>query len=308
MLIGHAVQAKQFQEAVASGRLHHAWLLAGPKGVGKATFANAAALGLLTGNAGMDTDPEHPAARLVSASTHPDHRVLAPPEEGKGSRQQIIPIDDVRALKLMLHEHPALAEWRTIIVDSIDDMERPSANAFLKELEEPRPKTVYFLVSHSPGRLLPTIRSRCRMLRFGLLDQSDALAVLRHAMPDADEAALAGLVALAAGAPGEALRTADADIAGLMRAIDGVMHGGDAAGFARQFQPVGAIPRFDALLVLAPRRLAEAARETASVAILDAHGRASELGGSAVKLAYDRVQVAFELAKLLAEAGHLAGK
>lgn len=313
MLVGHEAQISQFLDALAGGRMHHAWLLAGPKGVGKRAFADAAALRLLAGDGargddGFSVDPMHPLASLLRAGTHPDHRVLMPPEEGKGSTQKIIPIQQVRDLREMLQGHPALGDWRTVIVDSIDDMERPTANAFLKSLEEPGIRTVMFLVSHAPGRLLPTIRSRCRVVRFDRLSDSDLRTVLLQAMPEAEPATLEALAAVAEGAPGEALRYAGLDLNGLAAAIDAVMRGGDAVTFARGFQAIGSVARFEALMALGPRRVAEAARSDPSVAMIGLYERANALCSGAVKLAYDRVQVAFDLATVLAQAGRLSGK
>jgi DNA polymerase-3 subunit delta' len=304
MLIGHETQVAAFLEALHSGRMHHAWLLAGPKGVGKRVFAECAALRLLAEQGeGLAVPPGHPAEALMAARSHPDHRLLAPPADSKTGQ---ILVDDVRALGEFMHSFPALGNWRTLIVDPIDGMNKSSANAFLKELEEPRGRTVYFLVSHAPGRLLPTIRSRCRMLRFAPLSDGDCTKALRAALPDADPETLAALVAVADGSPGTALSFRNAEVPALQTAIEGLMRGGDPAAFARGFQAAGAVAKFEALLVLAPRRLAEAARAAPSEALVDCYARATELAGKALALAYDRAQVAFALATLLADAGALS--
>ena len=309
MLIGHDAQVSQFLDALSGGRMHHAWLLAGPKGVGKRAFADAAALRLLAGGGdGLLVDPEHPAARLVAAGSHMDHRVLQREVDEKGKVAAEIKVDQVRDLQPLFRTTPGLGDWRTVIIDSVDDMGRAGANAFLKNLEEPPRHTVFFLVSHAPGRLLPTIRSRCRMLRFGGLAEAEMRAVLRVVMPEADAAAHEELVALCDGSPGEALRYAGLDLKGLGVAIDGVMRGSDAAAFARGFQAIGAAARFEALMALGPRRVADAARAAPSAAMIGLYERANGLCAGAVKLAYDRVQVAFELATLLAQAGKLSGK
>ena len=197
MLIGHAQPRQMFLDAVGSGRMHHAWLLGGPRGIGKRRFADWAALKLLSGGTGPgETPADDPAAQLVAAGSHPDHRILTPPVEGKGSATESIVIDQVRDLGDFLHSYPAIAGWRTLIVDSIDDMNSNTANAFLKELEEPRQKTVYLLVSHAPARLLPTIRSRCRML--GLSTPSDEAVARLLASRDGIDPALAAHAARAA--------------------------------------------------------------------------------------------------------------
>ena len=185
MLIGHERQREAFLAAMDGGRMHHAWLLGGARGIGKRRFADWAALKLLADARGLDDVPDDdPAARLVAAGSHPDYRVLTPPTEGKGAATAAITIDEVRERMEFLHSHPSIAKWRVMIVDSIDDMNLNAANAFLKMLEEPRPNTVYLLVSHAPGRLLPTIRSRCLLVPFERLPEAETERVLALALPD----------------------------------------------------------------------------------------------------------------------------
>src|SRR3546814_7075211 len=107
------------------------------------------------------------------------------------------------------------SDLRAIIVDSIDDLARAAANALLKSLEEPPPATIFLLVSHAPGRLLPTIRSRCRMMRFQPLPDDQIRQVIAMERPDISEAELAALLRIAEGVPGKALRYAGLDLAGL---------------------------------------------------------------------------------------------
>jgi DNA polymerase-3 subunit delta' len=307
VLIGHPEPERAFMAAVRSGRLHHAWLLAGPEGVGKRRFADMAALHLLAGGGPhLDVADDHPAARLVAAGSHLDHRVLMRETDAQGRTAGEIRIDQIRLLQPLFRATPALGPWRTIIIDSIDDLNRAAANALLKNLEEPPPQTVFFLISHAPARLLPTIRSRTRLLRFRPLDTADTIAVLKA--EGLGEDAAAALAPLAAGAPGQALRFADGGAAaGLADAMEQVLAGGDIAGFARQFQPPSAQSRFEALLLLAPRRLAAAARNLAVPQAIEWQAEASVLAADAARLALDRVQVAFALAQLLARAGRLEG-
>ncbi|MFL6829614.1 MAG: AAA family ATPase, partial [Sphingomicrobium sp.] len=161
---------EQFTSAWASRKLHHAWLLAGPKGVGKASFAHAAARRVLADAAGpasalpgVTTDDAHPMVRLVEAGSHPDMRRLERlVNEKTGNLARNISVDQVRGLAELFDLSPAMSDWRVVIIDSVDELEASGANALLKMLEEPPPNTLFFLVSHAPGRLLPTIRSRCR--------------------------------------------------------------------------------------------------------------------------------------------------
>jgi len=307
MLIGHIEARRAFLDAVARGRLHHAWLLAGGKGIGKRRFADWAALTLLSGGASTERPADSDAARLVAAGAHPDHRLLAPPEEGRGSATQSIVVDQVRALAEFLHSHPAIAPWRTLVVDSIDDMNPNTANAFLKELEEPGARTVYLLVSHAPARLLPTIRSRCRMLRLFPLADADSRAVLRAIHPELDEAELESLARLAEGAPGSVEELGGAELVDLERQLARIAGGADPMPLVRGLQAPAALPRFRALLALVPRRLAAAARRRPDPRLFDLYAEAETLARDSIRLAYDRQQVAMALATITARQGRLEG-
>jgi DNA polymerase III subunit delta' len=195
-------------EALASGRLHHAWLLTGPEGVGKATFAYRAARRLLGAAADprygpLGSAPDHPVSRQVLARSHPDLMVLERVGED-GKPRKVIPVDDARRLPEFFSKAPASAPYRVAIVDTVDDMNPNAANALLKTLEEPPERGVILLVSHAPGGLLPTIRSRCRRLRFTEWDEAAVTAfVQRHTDLDAESAIR--LARMAKGAPGRAL-------------------------------------------------------------------------------------------------------
>ncbi|MCR5880413.1 DNA polymerase III subunit delta' [Phenylobacterium sp. J367] len=210
-LEGQGAAEEAFEAARARGRLHHAWLLTGPEGVGKATFAYRAARRLLGAphdprHGLMGADPEHPVSRQVIARAHPDILVLE--REGPdGKPRKVIPVDDVRKLAEFFSKSPASAPHRVAIVDAADDLNVNAANALLKTLEEPPPRGILLMISHSPGRLLPTIRSRCRRLAFQPFGLEGAAAfVQRHADVN-DEEALR-LSRMAGGAPGKALQLA----------------------------------------------------------------------------------------------------
>ena len=162
-------QAAIFEAALANGRLHHAWLLTGPKGLGKAGFAFRAARRLL----GATPDPafgplgsrsDDPVNRLIAARAHPDLTVLDRDETGEARRS--ISVDEARRLPDVFAKAAGMAGRRIAIIDAADDLNPNAANAVLKTLEEPPPGGVLLLVCHAPGRLLPTIRSRCRRLNF----------------------------------------------------------------------------------------------------------------------------------------------
>ncbi len=204
-LEGLAAPAAAFEQAWAGDRLHHAWLLAGPRGVGKAAFAWRVArrlLGAAPSGEHLASSPSDPVNQLIAARTHPDLLALErETEDGKPRRN--IPVDEARRLPEFFSKAPALAPFRVAIIDAADDLNVDSANAVLKTLEEPPPRGVLLLVTHAPGRLLPTIRSRCRRLGFAPWT-TEALETLLRAHGLAPERAAA-----ARGSPGRAIALAE---------------------------------------------------------------------------------------------------
>ena len=316
MLIGHTEQAAAFRAAFLSGRPHHAWLLAGPPGVGKATFAADAATWALATAAGpavaedsFDVPSTHPISALVDAGSHMDLRSLRRTADDKGKLRTVIRVEEVRQLQPLFRNRPALSDWRVVIVDSADEMNTNAANALLKNLEEPPAGTLFLVVSHSPGRLLPTIRSRCRTLRFQPLSETEVAIVLQTARPELPASEIAALVGVAEGAPGRALQLAEAGVEGLTRDMDAlaVARGGEgtarALGLARTLAGKTAAVRYSAFLDLAPAYIARAAaarsgpRGARAVLLWE---RANDLAAGAVPLALEPQAVAFELATLVA--------
>jgi DNA polymerase III subunit delta' len=213
-LEGHAAAEEAFEASRGRGRLHHAWLLTGLEGLGKATFAYRAARRLLGAPPApaygvLGADPEHPVSRQVMARSHPDLLVLERVGED-GKPRKVIPVDDARRLSEFFSKSPASAPHRVAIIDAADDLNINAANALLKTLEEPPPRGVLLMVSHSPGRLLATIRSRCRRLAFQPLGLETAAAFVRPRAAVTEEGALR-LASMALGAPGRALVLAAAD-------------------------------------------------------------------------------------------------
>lgn len=318
MLVGHLEQQRTFLDAWTSGRTHHAWLLAGPTGIGKGSFAQAAAAYVLASASGpaegiagdrLAVSPEHRTAHLIAAGSHLDLRVLAREERDSGGLAANISVDQVRSLQPVFRSTPGLSPWRVIIVDAIDDMNRAAANAFLKNLEEPPANTLFLLVSHAPGRLLPTIRSRCRILRFQPLADDEVRRVLGDRLPAADDAELDTLVGLAGGSPGRALRFAGLDIDGLTRSLRELAGSTPprrstlALQLARSLAGKAAQPRYEAFLELAPAFIAGRARGKAGHELartLALWERAHELGGQAQPLSLDPQSVTYELANLVA--------
>ena len=327
-LHGHADAVAAFIAAADGGAIHHAWLLAGPQGVGKATFARAAALRLLAGAtdpssiaAGrLDVGGDTMAARLFAAGTHPDYRELRRlPRDADKPGQDLarsIPIAQVRALLPMLATTPSLSRRRVVVIDSADDLERPGAsNALLKSLEEPPAGTIFFLVSHAPGRLLPTIRSRCRLLRFGALAERDVAAVLRDALPDAGTDEIDALARVADGSPGRAIGYAGLDLGALDAALERIAREGDAGNeerskLSRALGLKAAQPRYEAFLERVPTVIAATAAQRRGEplrAALDAYAEARAIAGAARGLSLDPAATVFELAGVVARLAEAEG-
>lgn len=219
-ITGHEDAVAELAAAIATHRLHHAWLLSGPTGIGKATLAYRAARVLLKhGAGGMVPERLHipgndPVFRSLATLTHPDFFVLRRPWDYDARPERlktIIPVEEVRKAASFFSRSAGEGGWRVCIVDSVDEMNANAANALLKILEEPPPRALFLLISHSPGRLLPTIRSRCRKLPMLELPDADILRLLAAQMPELPAADRLGVVKLAAGSIGRALSLASED-------------------------------------------------------------------------------------------------
>lgn len=208
-VIGHDDALRQFRTALDQGRLHHGWLLTGPRGTGKATMAWAMARWLLTDGPTGDTPPTPQESsllrRMTRLATHQLHLVRRSTDEKTGRLRAEITADDIRKLHSFFHLSAAEGSRRVVIIDAADEMNANAANALLKVLEEPPTGAVLILISHQPARLLPTIRSRCRELRLHPVSPDDMAVVLAQLGIDADAEKLD---ALSGGSIGEAVRLA----------------------------------------------------------------------------------------------------
>ncbi|QDH73565.1 DNA polymerase III subunit delta' [Brevundimonas sp. M20] len=210
-LIPDAAAEAAFVDAQQRGRLHHAWLLCGVEGSGKATFAYRAARRLLgaapnPSRGPLGADSYDPVSRQIAAQSHPDLLVLERLVEG-GKTKKSISVDQARDLPEFFSKSPSQAHYRVAIIDAADDLNLNAANALLKVLEEPPERGVLFLVTHAPGRLLATIRSRCRRLAFPVWPQHALEEMVRNrtGVSSAEASRIAGM---AGGSPGQALALA----------------------------------------------------------------------------------------------------
>ena len=232
-LFGHEDAERAMLDAYKGGRIAHAWLIGGSPGVGKATLAYRLARFVLAHPDPRSTNvqnakslaiaPEHPVARRIAAQAQGDLLVLERSiNEQTGKLYTVIRVDDVRRTVSFFGSTAGEGGWRVAIVDAIDDLQREGANALLKVLEEPPQRSLLLLISHAPGRELPTIRSRCRRLLLRPLEARDVgRAVAEATGRDANDAEIGEVAAAAEGSPGRAVNLLDsATLALRQRVLD----------------------------------------------------------------------------------------
>jgi DNA polymerase-3 subunit delta' len=327
---GHDQQERALIDALASGRMPHAWLLAGPEGLGKAGFARRAATFVIAdgdwlardGAANLSVAADHQVARLVANEAHPEFLWLKrevpeakrPKDGSPGKEEDIarnITIAQVRSLLNRLRVRPGNARWRAVVVDSIDDLERGAANALLKTLEEPPAQTVFFLVSHMPGRLLPTIRSRCRVLRFSPLVDGAMRTVLQSKLADASTDDIESLVRVGRGSPGRAMQFGNLRLADIDARLRAIAESGDQdnrlrVDLARSLSGAAEKRRFEAMLAQAGALSADIARQSSGERLaraLAARERIDEIASHAVNWSEDPATVSFLVGSALASIG-----
>ena len=277
-LFGQHKAEAAFLDAFNSGRQHHAWLLTGPRGVGKATLAWRIAKFLLATPEGagdalftppapssLDIPADHPVARHIHALSEPRLFLLRRPWDARTSRlKTVITVDETRKLAPFFGLSAVAGGRRVVIVDAADEMHPSAANALLKMLEEPPPGATLLLVSHQPSRLLPTIRSRCRKLALATLTPDDMARALAQAGTETADST--GLTELAAGSVGEAVALVQQDGLALYAEILSLaatlpaMHRSLATSLAQSAGGRGAEARFDLTLTLTDRLMARLAR------------------------------------------------
>lgn len=239
-LIGHGAAEATLANAARSGRLHHAWMITGPKGIGKATLAHRFARFLLAGgeNAIADTlavPLDDPMTKIALDGAHPGIRTLEPEWDPKAKRlRSDITVDGVRGLHSFFGLTGSKDSWRIAIVDSADQLNRNAANALLKMLEEPPERAILLIVAHMPDRLMATIRSRCTKLRLSPLGADELGTVLSQQDVQIAPADQPLIAALSEGSPGRAISLID---------------GGGLDAYRRLFGLFQALPKLDAKML-----------------------------------------------------------
>lgn len=308
-MLGQDEAWRDWRAAIAGGKMHHAWLLTGPAGIGKAGFAHTAAAEVVA-EPGVPQPPvaQHPdihwLERLPASSDDEKKR-----DDGKPfATKRSITVDQVRAMQRRLTTRPTLGARRAIVIDSVDDLEKSAINALLKSLEEPPAGTTFLLVSHRPGGLLPTVRSRCRLLRFQPLRDQDVAAVLTALRPQADEGVRRAACVAAAGSPGAALRFIDQDLAAIHRELLGIARNGDP-DFTRRAAlaaAIGARPDRERLLasVELARAICAAQAPTAprpvQACLIDTHAALVRFAAEIPYANFDAALAVSEIGRLLA--------
>ena len=230
-LLGHEEAERTFLDAATSGKLPHAWLISGPAGIGKATFAYRIARYMLDAEGqgalvpSLEVPENSEASHLISAQSHPNLLVLRRPWDRTAKRfKTILTVDEMRRIQNFFGLAAGRAGWRVCIIDTADDMNAAAANALLKTLEEPPEKSLILVLAHAPGRLLPTIRSRCRHLRLSPLSDAHIDILLEHHMQGALNANERAIIArLARGSIGRALQLSEQGGVELYQELVGVL-------------------------------------------------------------------------------------
>ena len=310
MLIGHDHNMRIFSAALASGKLHHGWILAGLRGLGKSGFADIAARKLI--------DPDSEFETMITRGSHPNLVKIMrlpkdPPKDGEevdsaAELKRSISVDQIRALQKRLTVRLDSSEKRVIIIDCADDLERSAANALLKSLEEPPANTFFLLISHSSDSLLPTIRSRCQILRFEPLNAADMEAALLQIAPELDADSRAGLAAVGGGSPGQAIEFLGLELGQLEADLAAIIATGDPGNVIRiklagQLSLKSAQRRYETFLRRAPQKIAEHARLQNALSVspaITAWEAANLLAARAIGVTLEKQSVVFQMGSLLA--------
>lgn len=310
-LLGHDEAWREWRAGLNSARMHHAWLLTGPRGVGKASFARAAARELVAEpGVSQPVEGAHPDILLLEPLPDSDEEAKKRDEGKPYKRKRNISVDQIRGMQQRLVTRPTLGARRAILIDPADDMEKGAVNALLKSLEEPPSGTYFVLVAHRPGRLLATVRSRCRLLRFAPLGKAEIDLILRRGAPEADAETRAAAIAAAEGSPGAALIFVERGLGKLHALMGRIVAEGDSDLSLRAALADELGTRLDRERLLAALELARAtlagslaeAPRLQQLAIVDAHAKLVALAAQAPTFNFDPGLLMMEIGGLLASA------
>ncbi len=303
----HAEAWRAWRDALSGDRMHHGWLLAGKAGLGKRDFAMAAARELVAEPGVPQPQGDHPDIIYVSYSAKDEKEERKQMAGNPFELSRVIRERDIGTMQARLRTRPTLGSRRAIIIEPADDMNAHAANKLLKSLEEPPVGTFFVLVTHRPARLLPTIRSRCRTLRFPVLTDLQLAALLQGQGLAHDLHAIAA----AEGSFGAALRFAEQDLAPIARVISGLLATGDSGitgrgELARLIGQRADRERVQAVIELAQSLAARAARTTDDpqrrARLIETHAALVALAGEAPTANFDPGLLPFEIGTLLVAA------
>ncbi len=310
---GHEEPWLAWRSALSGPRMHHAWLLAGKRGTGKIEFARQAARELVSEGGIPQPKGDHPdIVELTHLPANADEEKKK--AEGKPwQAKRNIAVDQIRGMQHRLTTRPTLGSRRAIIISPADDLEKGAANALLKSLEEPPVGSFFLLVAHRPGRLLPTIRSRCRILRFSSADDAEVEAYLSKHAPEVDAETRALAAQAAEGSLGVAMEYIQQDLGPLHRLMQRIVREGDPMFELRGALSgaMGARPTRDRQLSaidlarsVLGQEMRQATRERLT-GIINAHEALNRLGGQAPTYNFDPGLLVMEIGTLLAGAAPL---
>ncbi len=307
--IGHDAAWAMWRAARSGQRMHHGWILAGREGLGKAGFARAAAAELVA----------EPGIQQPKPENHPDILWLRPlpaneeeakkRDEGKAyTRKRSISVDQVREMQRRLVTRPTLGARRAVVIDSADDMEKGAINALLKSLEEPPVGTFFLLVAHQIGRLLPTVRSRCTVVRFHPLSPADLARALSAQAPQLGGAEREAAIAAASGSPGAALAFAAQGLGNAWQIMARLVAGGDpdfalraelSAALGQRPDRERQLAAIDAARLVLTGALATSS-DAVRVRIVEAHAKIAGIAAQAPTYNFDPALLLLEIGGLLA--------
>lgn len=315
-LFGHRQAAEFLARSWKSGKGHHAILLEGPEGIGKATLAFRFANHVLSHDdvahapdTLADPDPQSAISRqIASGASHNLLHLSRPVDEKTGRQKTAITVDEVRKAGHFLSQTPGGNGWRIIIIDPADDLNRNAANAILKILEEPPKKALFLVLSHAPGRLLPTIRSRCQPLRLSPLDNDALLATVQALGIRVPDERRDQLLLAAKGSVARLLKLVNYGGADIVEAFDTVLSADGPAARKAMHKLADVLAQKDSDTLFgfftehAGEMLAERARSAAlagDIALADRHARLHSVIGEKINVAQaynlDRKQTVISL-------------